>query len=494
MFVFDEINLETVWKKVKNDYGNEYWSEVFIDHPYLLEIMESKKEEWFTDLKRRINDYKPKPAPVIDTPKKNFGTRPAAILDIEDHLVYSTLILNSVEKIKEVLSWSAKDTRFSHILLKKQSGKRWFEPVIQNWLLWKNSAAELSKEYEYAVFGDVTGFYENIDIKLLISDLKDTYFKKGVLELLNHCLHTWSGPVHRGLPQGYSPSNILAEIYMNSIDKKLHQYNIKYLRYVDDFIILCDNHQEAQETLNIFNRLLREKGLNINTAKSGIKTQNEAIEQIKGVEPIINNISKDIQTKLQYVDYYGNPYNPDIKSYVTQKHLVKTFKEFFIEKKEFHSTLFHYLMNRIHSSIAVDYCINMLTKRPEETKYCLRYLAMVHRNYYDITNTIEAIFQEISQYNQNEYQKYQITKWLYNNKIISNEIIRIIKQLYQSETQIPHLKDYYAAYLIQYGNLTEILESYDEPDEITRNTIKYAFRDRMTIKNNNSIESSISAA
>ena len=57
----------------------------------------------------------------------------------------------------------------------------------------------------------------------------------------------------KGVPQGLSISNILANIYMAPIDCKYSKKSsYKYYRYVDDILILCDctatNHQRLQQT------------------------------------------------------------------------------------------------------------------------------------------------------------------------------------------------------------------------------------------------------
>lgn len=56
----------------------------------------------------------------------------------------------------------------------------------------------------------------------------------------------------KGVPQGLSISNILADIFMQDIDKKYKSKpTIKYYRYVDDILILCTKGQEKVLFQNI---------------------------------------------------------------------------------------------------------------------------------------------------------------------------------------------------------------------------------------------------
>ena len=64
---------------------------------------------------------------------------------------------------------------------------------------------------------------------------------------------------NRGVPQGLAVSNILAAVYLSNIDKYLDTYpNIKYYRYVDDVLILCDFNDAktiANEVRKQFSRI-----------------------------------------------------------------------------------------------------------------------------------------------------------------------------------------------------------------------------------------------
>lgn len=109
------------------------------------------------------------------------------------------------------------------------------------------------KNYKYDVFIklDIKSYYKSINHDLLNKKLKKRIRKKEILNLIFSAITTPSislpitnfGEIKRknkGVPEGISISNSLANIYLCDIDKKYKLIdNIKYFRYVDDILILC---------------------------------------------------------------------------------------------------------------------------------------------------------------------------------------------------------------------------------------------------------------
>ena len=71
---------------------------------------------------------------------------------------------------------------------------------------------------------------------------------------------------NKGIPQGLPTSNILAQIYLKTIDKAFTSRNFKYYRYVDDILILS-KHQPLFLIIELKLRLLL-IGLKLNKSKS----------------------------------------------------------------------------------------------------------------------------------------------------------------------------------------------------------------------------------
>ncbi len=100
---------------------------------------------------------------------------------------------------------------------------------------------------------DIKSFYSEINQEILIKKVKTRIRKEEILKLIINAIQTSSIPYpiknkipiikqERGIPEGLSISNALANIYLNDLDIKYsNQSDISYFRYVDDIIILLDS-------------------------------------------------------------------------------------------------------------------------------------------------------------------------------------------------------------------------------------------------------------
>lgn len=111
-----------------------------------------------------------------------------------------------------------------------------------------------SGQYESLIRLDINNFYPSIRYKPLRNEITKKIKKQEILSLIFNAISqkTVSRPKKKnrifnfiGVPQGLSISNILANIYLLSIDSKYKSMtSIKYYRYVDDIIIFCMKSDE----------------------------------------------------------------------------------------------------------------------------------------------------------------------------------------------------------------------------------------------------------
>lgn len=131
--------------------------------------------------------------------------------------------------------------------------------------------------YDYILKMDIEDFFDNVDHEILMKEIKMDIDDDRVVELLEsyvkYTLIVKDNIIvnKRGIPQGAPLSPLMANIYLNIIDKKLDEKNIKYIRYVDDIIFFFDNDREPEIVKNYVNHILKtETKLNINETKTAI--------------------------------------------------------------------------------------------------------------------------------------------------------------------------------------------------------------------------------
>lgn len=136
-----------------------------------------------------------------------------------------------------------------------------------------------TKKYDSYVKVDVRRFYASINHEILMSKLKKKITDERALSLLKNAISTATVPndsvlaknLHneKGVPEGLSISNILANIYLSDLKKiMLNKYPIAYFRYVDDILILCKESDAFSIQADIIKYIKSTYKLDVNTEKT----------------------------------------------------------------------------------------------------------------------------------------------------------------------------------------------------------------------------------
>jgi len=67
-------------------------------------------------------------------------------------------------------------------------------------------------------------------------------------------------------------SPLLANIVLNHLDWQLDQLGYRFVRYADDFVVLCQTHAQAEEAKTQVTRILSQLGLQLSADKTRITT------------------------------------------------------------------------------------------------------------------------------------------------------------------------------------------------------------------------------
>lgn len=213
--------------------------------------------EWLRSQMQR-GRYEPDAASFVPVPKQGFLTRPAALLTLTDRVVYEALTAALRPRSeKAILS--------SDIVL-------WPRGFVAK-SRWKEfESSEHGSVDGYVVKADISGFYDSISHDLLAELLIKATGRRDVVAALMDFL----GRVMRaskGVPQGLVPSDLLATVYLSSVDAAMVTLGFDYRRHGDDIRIFADDFPSARRALSILESNVRRHSLLLNPSKSQIWKQ-----------------------------------------------------------------------------------------------------------------------------------------------------------------------------------------------------------------------------
>jgi group II intron reverse transcriptase/maturase len=130
---------------------------------------------------------------------------------------------------------------------------------------------------EWVADMDVTKFFDRVNHDILMTRIGQEIRDKRVLRLIGRYLRAgamMNGVVHEveeGTPQGGPLSPLLANIYLDALDKELEKRGLAFSRFADDCNIYVSSRRAAERVLaSITQWIQKNLRLEVNATKSGI--------------------------------------------------------------------------------------------------------------------------------------------------------------------------------------------------------------------------------
>lgn len=131
---------------------------------------------------------------------------------------------------------------------------------------------------------DIAGFFDNIPHKLIVDAVAEEIADGNILNLVKKFLAAGvmdNGvfkPTTIGTPQGGVVSPILANIVLNKLDWRLDEAGYRFVRYADDFVVVCKERMQAEAALMMVAEVMTELGLKLSPEKTKIVSYGKGYE------------------------------------------------------------------------------------------------------------------------------------------------------------------------------------------------------------------------
>ena len=259
-------NLYWAWWRVRRNKGAHGLDRVTIRH------FEADWEKHLREIQRQLREgrYEPQPVrrvyiPKASNPKKK---RPLGIPVVADRIVGQALLQVLDPLFDEELSPRSFGYR------KGLSTHDAIDALIE----------DIEEGYRIVIDADIASFFDRLNHRVVMDRVRRRLADGRVLNLIYAFLKAGiheNGVVHvptEGTPQGGVISPWLANLVLDDLDKALESRGLRFARYADDFVILCQTRREAEQAMSLVRQVLKELQLSLNEEKTSLTSATQGFE------------------------------------------------------------------------------------------------------------------------------------------------------------------------------------------------------------------------
>ena len=254
--VFAPKTLSVAWTKVRANKG------VAGVDGQSIERFAAKADVYLSELSTALREgtYRPQAVKRVDIPKGDGRTRPLGIPTVKDRIVQQAVRL----VIEPIFEHGFSDASFGF-----RPGRGCHDALREVDRLIKDG-------YTFVVDADLQSYFDTIPHDRLVTRVMERVSDGRILDLIRGWLtadilkgmERWTPT--QGSPQGAVISPLLANIYLDPLDKLMTGRGYRMVRYADDFVILCRTREAADAALVEVRAWVIENGLTLHPEKTHV--------------------------------------------------------------------------------------------------------------------------------------------------------------------------------------------------------------------------------
>lgn len=326
--VYRDDVLYEAWKRVKANKGSSG-----VDGITIEDIEAKGVDRYLTEIQveMKSGNYQPMPVRRVMIPKPDGSQRPLGISSVKDRIVQMATKI----AIEPVFEADFKDCSYG--FRPKRSAKQALEVVRK---------ACNNKGY-YVVDADIEKFFDNVNQDKLMILVEQRISDRRILKLIRQWLK--AGVLYGnileiselGTSQGSVISPLLANIYLNTLDRLWEKYGLNQgilVRYADDTVIICKNKKSAKHALNLLKYIMEKLDLKLHPVKTKIINMWDGTEGFDFLGLHHRRFSKINKRGYRYGETYQYPskkamkkMKQTVKDKINQRYLLVKAEEDLIE-------------------------------------------------------------------------------------------------------------------------------------------------------------------
>jgi RNA-directed DNA polymerase len=250
-------NATAAWRAVKRNGGAPG-----IDGMTTEQLRDHVRKHWESiQAKLLEGTYVPTPVKRVEIPKPNGGVRMLGIPTVIDRWIQQMLL----QKLQPIF-----DPTFCEQSYGFRPGRSAHDAV-------RAAQTYVRAGKDWVVDMDITKFFDHVNHDIIMHRIGQTIRDKRVLRLIGRYLRAGvmiEGVVQaseEGTPQGGPLSPLLANIYLDALDRELVRRGLAFSRYADDCNVYVSSERAAQRVLTSLTTWIKQElRLEVNATKSGV--------------------------------------------------------------------------------------------------------------------------------------------------------------------------------------------------------------------------------